>query len=421
MLKEWLSETRLNKKKTMIGLGILVVIILLLSLRGGGVPVEIFGVEEKPFTGYIEETGIVEARGAREVQSAVAGRVAEVRVSAGQQVVTGDVLAVLEKGDLQSEVERSQALVKAAKSQLEGAVKGGGVHEVEQARAEVTQAKANLAEAQRQAAQAEALFKSGAISNDEYQQKLTAVKLQKSNLAMAQARLDMLRSGAGQSQRQALEAEVAQAEAQLKLAESQLSKANITAPLDGIVLRKSVEPGAYVQPGIVLFKVGLPTELEVQADILETEVVRVTVGQKVQVLGDVLGNKVVSGRVTEVSPEAVVKLSSLGVEQRRVPVKVALDRNSALRPGFNVDVRIITGEKSKTLSVPEEAVFSEQGKDFVFVVKSGKLTKRQVTTGLTNKEFVEVTAGLKAGEEVVKEPDSKLDEGTKVQKTEEVD
>ena len=406
----------MKKKNISIAIGILAVIVIILSLRGGGAPVEVFKVEEKPFSGYIEENGVVDAQGAREIQAAVSGHIVEIKVSEGQQVKAGDVLATLEKGDLQSEVESSRAAVNAAKSQLEGAVKGGGLYELEQARAEVDQAKASLAEVQRQAAQAQTLWKSGGISNDEYQQKLTAVKLQKSGLAMAEAKLDMLQSGAGLSERKTLQALVAQAEAQLRLAESQLSKASITAPIDGIVLRRLVEPGAYLQPGTPVFKVGSLSELEVRADILETEAVKVKVGQKVNILGDVLGDKTLTGKIIEVSPEAVIKVSSLGVEQRRVPVKILLDEKGDLKPGFNVDVRIITGEKSKTLFVPEESVFNEQGQDFVFVVTDGKLAKRQVTIGLRNNDSVEITGGLKAGEEVVREPDNTLVEGTKVKK-----
>ncbi len=406
----------MNKKRILTAVGILVAIAVLISLRGGGVPVETFEVEAKPFTGYIEESGVVESRGAREVQSTVAGRVAEVKVSPGQQVREGDVLAVLEKGDFQFEVERSRAMVKAAKSQLEKAVKGAGANEIEQARAEVNRAAANLAEAERQARQAETLFKSGAISNEEYQQKLTAVKLNKSNLAIAEAQLDMLRSGARQIEREILEAEVEQAEAQLRTAELQLNQASIKAPVDGVVLIKFIEPGTFIQPGTPLFKIGPLSELEVRAYILETDAIRVKVGQKAHIVGDVLGTNTVQGRVVEVAPEAIVRVSSLGVEQRRVPVKIILEEIRELRPGFNVDARIITGEKSKTLFVPETAVFSENGKNFVFVVEKGRLAKRMVTEGLKNSEFIEITAGLQEGEEVVKEPDNKLEEGLKVKK-----
>ncbi|MCL4439498.1 MAG: efflux RND transporter periplasmic adaptor subunit, partial [Firmicutes bacterium] len=288
----------MKNKKAIIIAGVLTIVLILIFMRGGGVPVEILKVEPGPFTGYIEENGIVEARGAREVQAAASGRVSEIKVTEGQQVKTGDILAALEKGDLQSEVERTKALVRAAQSQLAGAIKGAGDNEMAQARAEVNQAKANLSEAQRQAGQAGTLLKSGGISSEEYQQKITAVKLQNNNLAIANARLKMLLSGAGQSERQALQALVEQAQAQLKTAEIQLNQADITAPIDGVVLRKYVEPGTFIQPGTSLFKVGPLTELEVRADILETEAVRVKVGQKVSITGDVLGKLAVAGKVT---------------------------------------------------------------------------------------------------------------------------
>lgn len=227
----------------------------------------------------------------------------------------------------------------------------------------------------------------------------------------------MLQSGAGSNEREALQAQVAQAEAQLTNARLQLSNADIKAPIDGVVMRRSVEPGTFVQPGTALFKVGTPAQLEVRADILESDAVKLAVGQKAVISGDVLGDKTLPGEVTAVAPEAVAKVSSLGVEQRRMPVKVRLQDNGILKPGFNVDVRIITGEKASTLSVPEESLFSDQGREAVFVVEGGKAVKRRVHTGLRNKESVEITDGLKAGEKVIREPDNSLVDGTKVKES----
>ena len=404
----------MNRKRVGIAAAVILLVFAVLLLRDKGVPVETYTMEIKPFAGYIEETGIVEAKGAREIQAVVTGRVAVVKVAEGQTVKAGDSLAIMEKGDVLTEVERTYAAVKVAKAQLAGAVKGAGVNEMVQAKAEVNQALNNLAEAQRQAGQAAVLLKSGGISSEEYQQKITTVNLQKNNLAIAQARLRMLQSGAGTSERQALQAQVEQAEAQMKTAELQLNEANITAPIDGVVLRKYIEPGTFVQPGTSLFKVGSPSKLVVSSDVLETEAIKIKTGQKVNLAGEVLEGQTLTGKVTEVAPEAVIKISSLGVEQRRVPIKILLYNNGGLKPGFNVDIRIIIGEKQKTLFVPEQSLWNDQNRDFVFVVVQGSLVKRQVTTGLKNHEFIEITGGLKAGEEVVKEPDNQLTAGTKV-------
>ncbi len=187
----------------------------------------------------------------------------------------------------------------------------------------------------------------------------SAMQAQKGKADQARAQVEQARANHKQvSIRQAdaisAEAAVAQAKANLEAAELQLSYATIAAPIDGVVTKKSVEPGQVVQPGQGLFVLIPLHDVWVTANFKETQLKKVRPGQKAEVGVDMYG-ETFSGHVDSIAGATGARLSLLPPENatgnfvkvvQRIPVKIVLDPiplgKAILRPGMNVDATIIT-------------------------------------------------------------------------------
>jgi HlyD family secretion protein len=175
-------------------------------------------------------------------------------------------------------------------------------------------------------------------------------------------------------------------------------------------------------------KIGDLEELEVELDVLSQEVVKVKVGQPAEVYGPSIGDEVLRGIVKNIYPAGFTKVSSLGVEQQRVKVIVAFDKEDRERliakrknkewelgVDYRVRVRIITAERSGALVIPRSALFrGADGKWQVYVVRDGRARLQPIATGLMNDEQVEVRTGVSQGEQLVLAPETNLVDGTKV-------
>ncbi|OGO78233.1 MAG: hypothetical protein A2Y23_00505 [Clostridiales bacterium GWB2_37_7] len=121
------------------------------------------------------------------------------------------------------------------------------------------------------------------------------------------------------------------------------------------------------------------------------------------------------GKVTKIAPSAEKVTSSLGINQQKVPVTIGLlEQTKLLKPGYEVDVKVITQRKSNVIIVPISSVFDYQGKSSVLAVESGKAVLKTVQKGIQGESFVEIMDGLKEGEIVLSEPDIDVREGMKI-------
>jgi HlyD family secretion protein len=170
-------------------------------------------------------------------------------------------------------------------------------------------------------------------------------------------------------------------------------------------------------------KIGRLEELQVEADVLSQDVVEVKPGDDVEITGPAIGPTAAHGTVERIYPAGFTKVSSLGVEQQRVKVIVAISsadlerlrRDRGLGTDYRVSVRIIPRSKSDANVVPRSALFrGAEGKWQVFAVRDGRARLVPVETGLMNDESVEIVRGLGEGETVVLAPETSLADGTRV-------
>jgi HlyD family secretion protein len=203
-----------------------------------------------------------------------------------------------------------------------------------------------------------------------------------------------------------------------------LKRTQVHSPVDGVILKRHVWNEKTMMPGEALLDIGNLTDLEVTADILTEEAVRVQAGDTVIIFGEAIGNEPIHGTVRRVRPEAFTQISSLGVEQQRVAVEIAFtpedlqalkQRGRTLGLHYRVRVRIITDEKSQALLIPRTALFrGPDGNWASFKLVQNRVQRVPLTIGLMNDLQAEVLSGLQQGDLVVVAPESTLTEGMKV-------
>jgi HlyD family secretion protein len=211
-------------------------------------------------------------------------------------------------------------------------------------------------------------------------------------------------------------------EAQVKLqqAEQNQNRGTMNSPVEGVVLERPLTNERQVAAGTLLMKIGRWEDLEVEADVLSQEVVRVRPGQKVEIFGPAIGPLPARGEVSRIYPAGFTKVSSLGVEQQRVKVIIRLEPEElsrlrterALGTDYRVRVRVITAEKDRTLVIHRSALFrGGDGQWQVFAVRGSRATLLPVKVGLMNDDWAEVLSELTEGEAVVLAPETNLSDG----------
>ncbi|MGE5484067.1 MAG: efflux RND transporter periplasmic adaptor subunit [Ignavibacteriales bacterium] len=306
---------------------------------------------------YVEDTGKVQAIDEMTVYAPLGGRVEKVPLKVGDPVKEGQLVAQI--------TQDQQAVAEAG----------------------LAKAQARLLEAQRSEASARKLYESGAISESEYDRARTELKM-----AEDDARIAATQYGTA----------------------TKLGQATLVSPATGTVLEVLAKENQVLAPGGPVVVIGDLSRLEIRTELLTYDAVNVRAGQKAIISGAVLGDTRIEATVNQVYPKAVTRVSTLGLEQQRVPVIINLAEAGTLRPGFDVDVRIITGSRDGVIVVPKAAVFQKGTENCVYVVERGVVRSRAIQLGIETAEAAEVVSGLNEGEVIVPNPRGEVKEGTRV-------
>jgi len=228
-----------------------------------------------------------------------------------------------------------------------------------------------------------------------------------------QAAAAMKQAEASVSQAQAM---LKQAQEGLKIAKVQRDQNNYTSSLKGTVLEVNAQEGNMASVQVPLVVIADLSSLRIEAQLNEVDAGKVQVGQKVNISSKAVGEVAISGTVAEIAPQAVSKVSVQGNSPPSVAIGVNLDTvPKTLKPGFTVSLKILTASKEGVLAIPQEALFQESGKNYVFRVVNLKLEKTEISIGIVNETLQEIISGLQAGDLVVLNPTSQLTSGMSVQ------
>ncbi|MBD2440157.1 efflux RND transporter periplasmic adaptor subunit [Nostoc sp. FACHB-110] len=415
-------------------------------------------VETKDVTLKITASGKVVPIQSVNISPKNPGVLAELYVEQGDRVQQNQVLARMDVGDLEAQIQQYLANLAQAQAQLNQALAGNRPQEIAQAKARLSQAQAQLAQAragnrsqeieqavaQVDSAKAQVslsetranryreLARQGAVSQDQLDQYVSEDRRAKAALAEAQKRLSLLQSGTRNEEIAAREAavtearaalvllengsrpeEIAQRRAAVKAAEAQLAAAQvkvrdtvIRAPFAGIVTQKYANIGAFVTPTTSASTsasatsssiVAVAKGLEVLAQVPEADIGRVRQGQAVEIVADAYPDQVFKGTVRLIAPEAVVDQGVTSF-QVRVALETGMDK---LRSGLNLDLTFLGDRVNNTLVLPTVAIVTEKGKTGVLVPDAKNQPQfREVTVGAQIQDQTQVLSGVQAGERV---------------------
>lgn len=344
--------------------------------------VTVIKVGQADFTELVTVSGSLVPRDEILVAPEVEGfRVLELKVDEGDYVKKGDVLAVLVQESLDAQLAQNEAsLARAAAA-------------ISQTGSQIVDAKARLAEADANFERAKPLKNSGFLSGSTFDQREAAAKSAAAQLKSAE---DGLRLA---------EAEKLQVEAQRRELMWKRANTAVTAPADGLISRRTARIGGMSSGAAEpMFRIVARGEVELDAEIIETELAKISAGQKAHV--DVAGIGDVEGTVRLVSPE-VDKLTRLG------RVRIFLGNDPRLRIG-SYGRGSIASAKSHGLGVPASAVVFDSAGTYVQVVRDGRVERRDIKTGLIARGLIEVLSGISEGDMVVARAGTFLRDGDQV-------
>ena len=384
------------------GIGLLLVLLIaggLIAATHGGTkidPSKLQKVEKGDLAKSVVATGKVTPITKVEVKSKASGIVKKLLVDAGDKVKKGQLLAQLDKEEIEAQVEQSRAAVQAAEASLTSS-------EADYERAKVDAEGPEVPLLKRAYDRAIGMAKEGVVSTSalEDAQKNYELALNKQNVSKAQA--TVLKAKIAQSQGQ-----LGQDRANLKQLEEQLSYTDIQSPIDGVVLSRDVEMGDAVSSILVLgssatlvMTLGDTSSVYVKGKVDESDIGKVYLGQPARIKVESFKDKTFNGVVTKISP--------MGVEKDNVTtfeVRVSINNpGGELKAEMTANAEVILEEHKNVLQIPEGAIIYDKDKKASVEVpdtstKDGK-KKIAVNIGISNGAKTELLSGLKEGDEVV--------------------
>ena len=369
------------------------------------------------------------------------GRITAILVKEGDHVKKGDKLLLQENVQANADVQAQSATITSAESAVQAAEAS-----YKAAQADLVMQQANLEKAKQDFDRGQGLFKDGLIAKQEFDQRKTAYDGAVAAVDSAKARMQSLKAQLDQTRSQ-----VNQTKAVLVRAKDILQKTTYTSPINGIVSYLPVRLGEFVVQGIqsstgsFLMTLSDMSVVTAEVKVDETDIVNVKIGQEADVTIDAVPGKIFKGKVTEIGSQAVLRSSGLTTTQTTTSTQEAKDFKVVVtlsnppenvRPGLSTTAKIKTAERKNVVAIPIQALAVRTRKDLeeaaknaknqggssvtlaappppapgdpkkdevqgVFVVNAKKAIFRPVETGIAGVTDIEITKGLKPGDEIV--------------------
>jgi HlyD family secretion protein len=424
-----------RNKKIVIG----VVIVLVLSAiayanvrfkRTDGVEVTTEGVQKRHLEAIVSASGKIQPKRDVNISADTMGRVTNLAVEEGDRVAKGQFLLQIDPRNLRSAVQRTQASLAAASSQ------------VDQLRVSIESSKVALKQAEDNYTRQQNLWKGGLTTRETLERSESDLKLRQADLRSQEQQL--------RTQQLRMESESATAES----ARFDLSKVRIESPITGIVTRRNIEEGETVvigtmnNAGTVLLTIADMSVIEAEVEVDETDIPSVRFGQPAKVTIDAMPGQTFTGKVTEIGNSPIQ--TGTGAQQQastqatNFKVVVTLDKEiTEVRPGFTCTAEITTAVRDNAIAVPiqattvREVIVDDKGNvvrppqnekqprrpssgtaqaaelkpgqtrkelEGVFAVQNNKAVFMPVKTGIAGEKYFEVLSGLKEGDAVITGP-----------------
>jgi HlyD family secretion protein len=415
-------------------MGAALVILLVAAIIKGrsqqkGEEVEVEEVLTRDIVERVTASGKIFPEKEVKISSDVSGEIVKLYVKEGDSIKVGQPLAKIDPEAYTSSVERGQASLDNTKAQL--AVSKSSV---KNAIAQKAQIEAQLSNAEQIYNRNKTLFEDGVIAKQDLETAETNLRALQANLRSAQASIE-----SGEESVRAAEYSVKSMAASLKELRTNLNRTSILAPTNGVVSMLNVEEGERVvgtiqMTGTELMRVSNFSTMEVQVEVSENDILRVDVGDEVDIELDAYAERKFKGHVSEIANSAANMGMSASLSTEQVTnfiVKIRVEQDSysdlidpskifPLRPGMSASVEILTEKVVDALAIPIQCVTArerdedsnkkkseieeEDLMEVVFRVQGDTVSMVEVTTGIQDDDYIQVLQGLNKDDVVVSGP-----------------
>ncbi len=434
-----------------------------------GTRVKVEVVKKDDIQTRISSSGELEAKDTRTIYAEASNKIVRIHKNVGDTVKIGDLLLTLDtdtQEQTQKQLETLEFQLKAAQDSLNLLITGGSKQEILNAQSALLQSEKSEQDAKDQLATAKTnlenlqrdlksqkidydvqlqLFSEGLISQKEIDDSKTMLtnleqKIESTQTAIASAQKTIQAASLGKQTAEynlgvflnqiqdpnrkqgivAKQSEIKNIQAQIFSVQNNLKKsgAQVIAPINGVIIEAPTEEGMPIMQGARLITIIDPTRLIVNCNISPYYAadLKIGLGAKIKYTGSTTIE--VDGEVVKVSPVAIAEQAAGGksANNASIPVEIEVSNpGTIIKPGFSVDVKVITETRKNVSVVPILATLEDDDDNtYVYVIKEdGSLEKRMVIQGLNNGLYVEVS-NLEAGEIIVSNPTEFLKEGMKV-------
>jgi HlyD family secretion protein len=460
------TSPRKNRKLLYILIGVVAVLIAAgiykARQKPKGEEVTVEQVSRRSINETVSASGKIFPETEVKISSDVSGEIIDLYVKEGDSVVAGQILAKIKPDEYQSLVEQGEASLSTARAQrqITSSNVQGSSAQIDQLKADRRRLDSQFEVARNAHKRNETLYRDGIISTAEFETSKNTLAAAESALAAAEATLKSAESSLSSAKENVRVAEfgINSATARLKELKTSLQKTIITAPVSGIISKLNVEKGERVvgtlqMAGTEMMRIANLHSMEVQVEVSESDILKVSLNDRVDIEVDAYLGRKMLGKVTEIASSAsnVGTVAGLNLNSDQVTnfvVKIRIDpesykdlvsdgRRYPFRPGMSASVDIYTHLAENAISVPivsvtaqedenqkkmkkqeeedgpqkeekKEAIGADAVKEIVFVVTGDTVAVREVKTGIQDNNHIEILSGLQEGETVVTGPYSAI-------------
>ncbi|MGI6225515.1 MAG: efflux RND transporter periplasmic adaptor subunit [Peptococcales bacterium] len=407
-------------KLIFISLTIFVILGLSLFNLNQGLEAELLEVKPQVIANTFSEEGKVIPEVEQPLYSVDSQEIIEIFVKEGQEVKKGDILALLDVENLSFQLKQLEGQLTSVQGEQDKTILEQYAGQIKNQELQIKQAELELATANTNLTRVDQLYIAGGVAKKELEEARNSAETAKVNLEQQKENLRILKEssspwgGATLYYTGRLEA----IQAQIEQIQKQIEKSTILAPFDGIVANLSLKKGEKTQPHTPIMTIFQKDSYLIEVFLLTRDVETIEKGMEVTLIQDQRGNdKIFSGKVKEISPTAVEKISALGLAEERVKVliNISSEEDINLFPGYRLDVEFATEQLANQLVVPQTALFPYEQGYGLWVVEKGKAKIQRVEKGMETNRYVAIQKGLKEGDLVILNPQlAGLKDGKKV-------
>ena len=428
-------------KKVLIGVGAALVLGIIVAItvyqsRKNLVTVQTGKVQKETLVSVVSASGEVKPKTYVNIGANAFGKIIRLHVKEGDHVKKGQLLAQLENVQSSADVNATRASVQAAQTDAIAADAA-----LNTSLADLNRAKSDAAHAKLDFDRAQGLYNAALIAKQDYDMKKAAWEQADAGLAQAEARVAQAKA-----QKDSSDKHITQNQANLTRVSDVLQKTTYEAPFDGVITNLPVREGETVvigiqnSPGSTLMTLADMSIITSEVKVDETDIVNVRLGQSAEVTIDAIPHKIFHGVVSEIGDNAIVRSTGVATSQATSTSEEAKDFKVVvtlsdppldLRPGLSSTARITTATRDNALSIPLQALTVRTQADLmprdknsgrsvqaaasapaeasklkeevqgVFVIHNKKAEFVAVDTGISGVTDIEITKGLREGDEVI--------------------